>query len=75
MRTLTATAARRHFGALIKAVQHEPLLVVRRNGDKAIFISAEKYKQVRGITTFEPEQLKLTRKTQTSRGRLTASRT
>ena len=53
MKTLTATAARRRFGALIKVVQQEPVLVVRRNGDRVIFISAEKYKQMRGITSFD----------------------
>lgn len=59
MKTLTATAARRRFGALIKAAQLEPVLVVRRNGDKAIFISAEKYKQMCGISTFVSEPVKL----------------
>jgi len=62
MKTLTVTAARRRFGALIKTVQHEPVLVVRRNGDRVVFISAEKYKRMCGISTFEPEPVNLTRK-------------
>ena len=63
MRTMTATNARRRFGALIKAVQHDPVLVVRRNGDKVVFLSPEEYKRIRGITNIEPARLKLVRKT------------
>ena len=40
MKILTVAAARRCFGALIKAVQHESVLVVRTNGDKAMLVSA-----------------------------------
>ncbi len=66
MKTLTATAARRRFGTLLKAVQQEPVLVCRKNGDKVVIISAERYKQIYRITTLESEPIKLARKTTNS---------
>jgi prevent-host-death family protein len=58
MRTLTVAEARKRFGALLDAVQQEPVLVRRRNGSKVLIISAEEYKRMCGITSFEPEALK-----------------
>jgi prevent-host-death family protein len=62
MKTLTVSAARKRFGALLDAVQQEPITVCRKNGDKVVIISAERYKQICGITSSEPEPIKLTRK-------------
>jgi prevent-host-death family protein len=66
MKTMTATAARRRFGALLKAVQQEPVLVCRRNGDKVVFMSAEQYRRMTGIASFEPGLPKLPRRTKGS---------
>jgi prevent-host-death family protein len=65
MKTVTISAARKRFGALLDAVQQEPVLVCRRNGDKVVIISAERYKQMYGITSFEPEPIKPARKKKT----------
>ena len=67
MKTLTITAARRRFGSLLNAVQQESVLVCRRNSDKVVIISAEKYKQIYGITSFEAEPVKLLRRMTNSR--------
>jgi prevent-host-death family protein len=61
MKTLTVSAARKRFGALLDAVQQEPVLVCRKNGDKVVIISAERYKQIYGITSFESEPAKPSR--------------
>ena len=58
MKALTITAARIHFGALLKAVQREPILVYRRNGDKALIISAENCRQIYQVPSFESEPVK-----------------
>lgn len=63
---MTVTDARRRFGALLKIVQHEPVLVFRRNGDKAVFVSAEEYKRIRGVTQVEPARPKPIRKVTSS---------
>ncbi len=57
MKTITVTAARRRFGALLKAVQQEPILVYRRNGDKIVIVSAEKYKQIYRIPSLDSERV------------------
>jgi prevent-host-death family protein len=62
MKTLTVTAARRRFGALLNAVQQEPVLVCRRNGDNVVVMSAEQYNRMIGMTSFETELEKLTRR-------------
>jgi prevent-host-death family protein len=62
MKTLTVSLARKRFGALLDAVQKEPVLVCRKNGDKVVIISAERYKQIYGITSVESEPIKPTRK-------------
>jgi|GEM_PF-5986178 prevent-host-death family protein len=58
MKALTITAARIHFGALLKAVQREPILVYRRNGDKALIVSAENCRQIYQVPSFESEPVK-----------------
>lgn len=67
MKTVTVTEARRHFGALLKDVQHEPVLIFRRNGTSVVFVSIEEYERIRRIANSEPACPKLTRKTAGSR--------
>jgi len=62
MKTLTVSEARKRFGALLDAAQQEPITVCRKNGDKVVIISAESYKQICGITSFESEPTKPARK-------------
>lgn len=62
MKTITVTAARQRFGALLDAVQHEPVLVCRKNGDNVVILSAERYKQLYWITSFESERAEPNRK-------------
>ena len=59
MKTLTVAEARKQFDDLLDAVQLEPVLIRLRNGNKLMMISAEKYKRMCGITSFEAEPLKL----------------
>jgi prevent-host-death family protein len=68
MKTVTVAEARKRFDALLDAVQLEPVLIRLRNGNKVVMISAEKYKRMCGITSFEAEPLKL-RKAKSSRSR------
>lgn len=49
MKTITATAARKRFGALLKAVRHEPILISRKNRDATVIMSAEEYARIRGV--------------------------
>ncbi|MGO9088529.1 MAG: type II toxin-antitoxin system Phd/YefM family antitoxin [Terriglobales bacterium] len=51
MRTITVTTARKRFGALLKAVQHEPMLISRKNRDATVMMSAEEYARIRAITS------------------------
>jgi prevent-host-death family protein len=44
MKTLTVTAARRRFGALLHAVRQEPVLIRGKNGREVVIISAERYR-------------------------------
>jgi PHD/YefM family antitoxin component YafN of YafNO toxin-antitoxin module len=61
MKTLTVAEACKRFDALLDAVQLEPVLIRLRNGNKVMMISAEKYKRMCSITSFEPEPLKVRR--------------
>ena len=57
MKTITVTTARKRFGALLDTVQHEPVLIRRRNGDTSVLISAEEYARICGIKSREPQQV------------------
>lgn len=43
MKTLTITAARRRFGAMLDLVRHEPVLITRENRKGAVIMSAKDY--------------------------------
>jgi len=62
MKTLTITAARRRFGAMLDAVQREPVLIRRRNRDEVVIMSAEQYDRMTGTTGPEPELANLRRR-------------
>jgi prevent-host-death family protein len=47
MKTITATVARRRFGALLKDVQNGPILIRRKNRDESVIMSAEEYERIR----------------------------
>jgi prevent-host-death family protein len=49
MKAITVTTARKRFGALLDAVQHEPVLIRRKNGDAWVIISAEEYGRIHGF--------------------------
>jgi len=40
MIVMTVTDVRKHFGALLDAVQHEPVLILRSNRAVAVIMSA-----------------------------------
>ncbi len=67
MKTLTATEARRRLGALLNTVQQEPMLVRWRNGKSVVIVSAERYKQMTGIASFDAEPVDLPQRTTRSR--------
>lgn len=69
MKTLTASEARRRFGALLDTVQQEPVLVQWKNGKNVVIISAERYKQMTGIASFAGEPLGPPQRTARSRKR------
>jgi prevent-host-death family protein len=56
MKTITITTARRHFGALLDTVQHEPVLIRRKNGDACVLISAEEYRRIYGFKSANPKR-------------------
>ena len=56
MKTMTVTAARKRFGALLDAVQHEPALILRRNRDVAVVLSAEEYGRIHGLKSANPKR-------------------
>jgi prevent-host-death family protein len=60
MKAITVNTARKRFGALLNAVQDEPVLIRRKNGDEVVIISAVGCKQIYGITSFDSEPIKLT---------------
>jgi prevent-host-death family protein len=49
MKTITVTTARKRLGALLDAVQHEPVLIRRRNRDPWAVISAEEYGRIHDL--------------------------
>jgi prevent-host-death family protein len=49
MNTISVTTARKRFGALLDAVQHEPVLIRRKNRDAFVVISAEEYGRISGL--------------------------
>ena len=49
MKTLTVTAARMRFGALLDAVQQKPVLILRKNRDASVIMSAAEYTRIRGL--------------------------
>jgi prevent-host-death family protein len=56
MRTITVTTTRKRFGALLDAVQHEPVLIRLKNGDAWVVISAEEYRRVHGLKSANPKR-------------------
>ena len=67
MKTLTITAARRHFGMMLDFAKSEPVLITRKNGKGAVIMSAEAYSLMTGIASFEQKGARKTRKTSSSR--------
>jgi prevent-host-death family protein len=56
MKTITITAARKRFGALLDAVQHEPVLIRRRDRDACVVMSAEQYGRIHGLKSANSER-------------------
>jgi prevent-host-death family protein len=67
MKTLTVSAARKRFGSLLDAVQQEPIIVRRKNGDEVVIVSAERYKKIYGITSEPIEPIARKRRSLKSR--------
>jgi prevent-host-death family protein len=57
MKIVSASAARQHFGAVLKAALREPVFIRRRNGDVFVVISFDEYKRIRGINESELEAI------------------
>lgn len=53
MKIVSATEAKRRFGALLDAVQRKPVLIRRQNRDVAVIMSAEEYERIRSIRNDE----------------------
>jgi len=49
MRFITATAARKRLGALLDAVQKEPVTIRRKNLSVCVIVSAEEYARICGL--------------------------
>jgi prevent-host-death family protein len=56
MKAVTVTAARKRFGALLDAVQHEPVVIRRKNRDAWVVISAEEYGRIHGLKSANPKR-------------------
>jgi prevent-host-death family protein len=56
MKAITVTAARKRFGALLDAVQHEPVLIRRKNRDASIVVSAEEYGRIHSLKSANPKR-------------------
>ena len=67
MKTLTITAARKCFGAMLDAVQHKPVLIRRNNRDEVVIISIEEYARICGTTGLKSGRVESLRKTAASR--------
>ena len=57
MRSISTTNARQRFGALLKAAQHEAIVVRRRKRDMVVVVSIEEYDRIRGIRTSKLKRL------------------
>jgi prevent-host-death family protein len=57
MKTITVTTARKRFGALLDAVQHEPVLIRRENRDVSVVMSAEEYSRIHGLRNAKRAQV------------------
>lgn len=57
MNKVTVTDARKRFGALLDAVQHEPVLISQRNGKAAVIMSAEEYARFSDVYCPSPTRL------------------
>jgi prevent-host-death family protein len=57
MRVMTVTEARKRWGALLKIVQHEPVMIRRRGRDVCVLVSAEEYDRIYGIESQKPHQV------------------
>jgi len=57
MRTITVTAARRRFGALLDAAQREPMLICRKNRGESVIMSVEEYARMRDINGCKPKRV------------------
>jgi prevent-host-death family protein len=66
MKIITVTDARKRLGALLNSVQHEPVLICRKNRDRSVIMSAEQYARIPGI---EGAQSKPTRRRSTQKSR------
>jgi len=56
MKTITVTTARKRFGTLLDAVQQEPVLILRKNRDASVVISAEEYGRIRSLKSANPKR-------------------
>jgi prevent-host-death family protein len=59
MKAITVTTARKRFGFLLDSVQHEPLLILRKNRDESVVISAEEYGRIRGLESANPKRVQV----------------
>lgn len=66
MRRITVSDARKRFGALLKAVQQEPIRITRKDRDVVVVVSLEKYKRISGLESVDAIPLSLTRRTTSS---------
>ena len=55
VKRVTITDARKRFGALLDAVQHEPVLICRNSRKAAVIMSAEQYARFRDVEGFQPK--------------------
>jgi prevent-host-death family protein len=56
MKTVTVTDARQRFGALLDAVEREPVLIRRKDRDVTVIISAAEYERIRKANIAELER-------------------
>ena len=49
MKTFTATEAKQSFGEIMAAVEKEPVSISKTNKDFAVFISAERYRELKKL--------------------------
>jgi prevent-host-death family protein len=73
MKTLTVSAVRKRLGALLDAVQHEPVPILRKNRDACLVISAEEYRRIQGSKGAIPGRPTIDPKTEVRRSPLNGS--